>query len=1073
MYHEPTTFQSFVRISVPVRRYLGTMMAVALSALLLLGEAAAQRPPAVVTGRVTDNKGEALVGVNIRLKNGTAATRTDTAGNFKISVPDTQGTLVFTYLGFSATEVPIRGRSTVSATLVPDITGLNEVVVLGYGSSAKKDVTGSVSQVRVEDLQKAPVLSFDQALAGRVAGVQVSSNDGQPGAEGINIVVRGANSLSQSNSPLYVIDGFPMEDPENMSLNPEDIKTINILKDASATAIYGARGANGVVVIETKHGQAGAAPAITATASFGFQDVTKRMELMSPYDFVRYQFERDDQTTTDAYLSNGLTLEDYKRTSGINWQDRLFRRAPMQVYNIAVRGGNDKTKYAVSGSVSDQEGVLINSGQNRYQGRFVLDQAVGRKVNMGINVNYSRFSNNGQIAAAANAGNGASSYLLYSVWGSRPVSGKSLDPATDDLGDELIDEDIDQTMDYRVNPIISAENEIRKSISNNLIANAFIAIDVIPDLKLRISGGVENLIRRNTSFYNSLTSRGTPLFPNNTRGQFGSVNYAERSSWLNENTLTWTKRINRYNRVEVLGGFTMQGTKAAGYGFLSQNVPNESLGVAGLEQGIPGSTSSSASENKLSSFLGRVNYSYRSRYLFTVSFRADGSSKFSPENRWAYFPSAAFAWRLKEEGFMKSAEFISEAKFRTSYGVTGNNRVNDFATLPALTSPVGASYSFNNGSPSTGVIQSSLGNSRLKWENTTQIDVGLDLGFLNNRIMFNADIYRKTTSDLLLNANLPTTTGFSNVFKNIGEVRNEGLELTLTTVNVRSKSFSWNSDINISFNRNKVMGLAENQDNLLSTIGWENSFNTVPLYMASLNGPAAMFFGYLSDGLYQVDDFDKSASGVYSLKLSEPTNGMARYRVQPGDIRYKDINLDGVVDEKDRVVIGRVLPKHSGGFNNNFSYKRFDLNIFFQWSYGNQIYNANRMMFEGNVNNKANLNQYASYNDRWTTDNQDSKMFRTGGYGPSGYYSDYYLEDGSFLRLKTVSLAYSLPVRLLGPTFVKSLSATVSAQNIYTWTKYSGMDPEVSVRNSALTPGFDYSAYPRARTLVFGIRAGF
>lgn len=1072
MNHEPTTVQRSVRIRIPIRRCLGTMMTVMLMVLLLLREAVAQRPSVAIAGRVTDNEGEALVGVNIRFKNGTAATKTDTVGNFKINVPNANGTLVFSYLGFTNSEVPIRGRMYISVTLTPNVTGLNEVVVLGYGSTSKKDLTGSVSQVRVEDLQKAPVLSFDQALAGRVAGVQVSSNDGQPGNEGINIVIRGANSLSQSNSPLYIIDGFPMEDPDNMSINPEDIKTINILKDASATAIYGARGANGVVVIETKRGQIGA-PSITASASLGFQEVNNRMELMNPYDFVRYQYERDAQTATDYYLTNGLTIEDYKRTAGINWQDRLLRRAPMQVYNIALRSGNAKTKYSLSGSVSDQEGVLINSGQSRYQGRFVLDQEISKKVNVGVNVNYSRFENNGQIASSANAGTGASSYLLYSVWGSRPVSGKSLDPATDDLGDELIDEDIDYTMDYRINPIKSAENELRKSISSNLIANAFIAIDVIPGLKLRVSGGIESRNRKNTSFYNSQTSRGTPIFPNNTRGQYGSVSHSERSSWLNENTLTWTKKINKHNRVEVLGGFTLQSTNSAGYGFLSQNVPNESLGVAGLEQGIPGSTSSSASENKLSSFLGRVNYNFRSRYLFTASFRADGSSKFSPENRWAYFPSAAFAWRLKEERFMKALEFISEAKVRTSYGVTGNNRVNDFATLPGLTSPVGASYSFNNGSPSTGVIQSSLGNSKLKWESTTQIDMGLDVGFLNNRIQFTADIYRKITSDLLLNASLPTTTGFSRVYKNIGEVRNEGLELTLTTVNVRSKSFSWSSDFNISFNRNKVMGLAENQDNLLSTVGWETSFNTVPLYIAAIDRPAAMFFGYLSDGLYQVDDFDQSASGAYTLKLTEPTNGLARYRVQPGDIRYKDINLDGVVDEQDRVVIGRVLPKHAGGFNNNFSYKGFDLNVFFQWSYGNQIYNANRMMFEGNVSNRANLNQYASYNDRWTLDNQNSKIFRAGGFGQRGYYSDYFLEDGSFLRLKTVSLAYSLPARLLKPTFMKSLSATVSAQNLYTWTKYSGMDPEVSVRNSALTPGFDYSAYPRARTLVFGIRAGF
>lgn len=1075
MYEGSNTFftiPSFNHIGITMRCYLGTMITVMLMALSLLGEAATLIPPFIVTGRITDDKGQAMVGVGIRFKNGTAATSTDSNGNFRISVPDSNGTLIFTYLGFKTVEEPIRRRASLTLALFPDATSLDELVIVGYGSTSKKDLTGSVSQVRVADLQKAPVLSFDQALAGRVAGVQVSSNDGQPGAEGINIVIRGANSLSQSNSPLYVIDGFPMEDADNMSINPEDIQTINILKDASATAIYGARGANGVVVIETKRGQAGA-PTITAGTSIGFLNVTKRMELMSPYDFVKYQLERDAQTATDTYLTDGLTLEDYKRTSGINWQDQLFRQATMQVYNLAIRGGTDKTKYAVSGSISDQDGVLINTGQNRYQGRFVLDQTLSKKVKMGLNVNYSRFGNNGQIASDANAGTGASSYLLYSVWGSRPVSVRSLSAATEDLDDELIDEDIDQTMDYRVNPIISAKNEVRNSVSNNLIANAFITYDIVPGLKLRISGGIESLIRKSTSFYNSLTSRGTPLFPNNTRGQFGSVNYSERNNWLNENTLTWTKKIDQNNRIEILGGFTLQGRNTEGYGFLSQNVPNESLGVPGLEQGIPGSTSSSASENKLSSFLGRVNYSYRSRYLFTASFRADGSSKFSPENRWAYFPSAALAWRLKEENFMKSLKFISEAKLRTSYGVTGNNRVSDFATLPALTSPLGGSYSFNNGTPSTGVIQSSLGNSKLKWESTTQIDVGLDLGFWNNRIQFNADLYRKTTSDLLLNASLPTTTGFTNVYKNIGEVRNDGLEFTFTTVNIKSSSFSWSTDFNISFNRNKVLGLSENQDNLLSTVGWESSFNTVPLYIAAINGPAAMYFGYLNDGLYQVDDFDKSASGVYTLKLSEPTNGIARYRVQPGDIRYKDINLDGVVDESDRVVIGRVLPKHSGGFNNNFSYKRFDLNVFFQWSYGNQIYNANRMMFEGNASNRANLNQYASYNDRWTMDNQDSKIFRTGGFGQQGYYSDYYLEDGSFLRLKTVSLSYSIPSQLLKSSGIKSISTSVSAQNIFTWTNYSGMDPEVSVRNSALTQGFDYSAYPRARTLVFGIKAIF
>ncbi|MES3019864.1 MAG: TonB-dependent receptor [Bacteroidota bacterium] len=1034
-------------------------------------EALTTKDVLVITGRITDETDLPMVGVSIRVKNGNQVVSSDSKGRYLINVPTAGAVLEFSYVGYHTFSQMVTSTSELNVKMKPDPARLDEVVIVGYGSTAKRDLTGSVSQINMNDLQKAPVLSIDQALAGRVAGVRVSSNDGQPGAEGISIVIRGANSLSQSNSPLYVIDGFPIEDPENLSINPEDIQTINILKDASATAIYGARGANGVIVIETKRGKIGL-PNIMASTSLGFQNVTNRMEVMSPYDFVRYQVERDPTVATTSYRLDSVPIETYQRVSGVDWQDELFRQASMQVYNLSVRGGNDKTKYAVSGSISDQLGIMINSGLRRYQGRFVLDQTISKKVTAGLNVNYSRVSNFGQIASTANAGNGASSYLLYSVWGYRPVSGRSLDNVID-LAEELIDDEIDQTMDYRINPIKSVENEVRQSNSNNMIANAYLSYEIISGLKLRVTGGIENITRKNLSFYNSETSRGTPLFPNNTRGQFGSVDIYERNSWLNENTLTWIKRINSNNRLEVLGGFTLQGVDATRYGFLSQNVPNESLGINGLDEGIPTSTTSSSSNNTLGSFLGRINYNYRSKYLLTVSFRADGSSKFTKENRWAYFPSAAFAWRLKDEPFMKSLKFISEAKLRTSYGVTGNNRVNDFAPLSALTSPIGASYSFNNGSPSTGVIQSSLGNSKLKWESTTQMDLGLDMGFFRDRITLTADIYRKTTSDLLLNANLPTTTGFNTVYKNIGEVRNQGLELSLSTVNIKSKSFSWTSDFNISFNQNKVLGLSENQENLLSAVGWENSFNTVPLYIATLNGPASVFFGYLNNGLYQVEDFDVAANGTYTLKLDRPTNGMARYRVQPGDIRYKDINLDGVVDDKDRVVIGQVLPKHIGGFNNNFTYKGFNLNVFFQWSFGNKIYNANRMMFEGNVSNKASLNQFASYNDRWTLENQDSQIYRTGGFGPTGYYSDYYLEDGSFLRLKTVALSYTLPSKLLKSIAVKSLVASVSAQNLHTWTKYSGMDPEVSVRNSALTQGFDYSAYPRARTITFGLRAGF
>jgi TonB-linked SusC/RagA family outer membrane protein len=646
----------------------------------------------------------------------------------------------------------------------------------------------------------------------------------------------------------------------------------------------------------------------------------------------------------------------------------------------------------------------------------------------------------------------------------------------DDLGDleeELIDDDINHTSDYRVNPIISVKNEYRKNKISNLVGNAYITVALAKNLKLKITGGIDSRLQRSAYFYNSLTSRGNPDLPVNIYGQFGNVTYSERSTWLNENTLNWTKVIHDKHKLDLLAGATVQGSKIEGFGYTAQQVPNGQLGIYDLGSGTPLSNTSSASESGLLSFLGRVNYGFNSKYLFTASFRADASSKFAPENRWGYFPSAAFAWRISEESFIRKIKAISEAKLRTSYGVTGNNRVGDFVRYPSLSLPLESYYSFNNASPSPGLIQSSMGNEGLKWETTSQVDLGLDLGLFENRLMLTVDVYEKNTSNLLLNASLPYASGYNSIVKNIGKIRNRGVEISLNSINVQSRSFTWESNCNISFNRNKVLELADNQQDLRSAVSWEAAFNTVPLYIAELHQPAGRFFGFLHDGLYQLSDFDVSGSGVYTLKAEVPTNGTSRASIKPGDIKYKDLTGDGVVNEQDKVVIGNGLPKHIGGFNNNFNYKNFSLNIFFQWSYGNDIYNANRMMFEGNTRGKNSLNQYATYINRWTMDNQHSNLFRAGGEGPSGYYSNYFLEDGSYIRLKTIALSYALPPSLIRKAFLRDLRLSVTAQNIYTWTKYSGMDPEVSVRNSTLTPGFDFSAYPQAKTLMFGLKATF
>ena len=466
----------------------------------------------------------------------------------------------------------------------------------------------------------------------------------------------------------------------------------------------------------------------------------------------------------------------------------------------------------------------------------------------------------------------------------------------------------------------------------------------------------------------------------------------------------------------------------------------------------------------------RVNYNYRSRYMFTASFRADGSSKFMPGHRWGYFPSGAFAWRFGEEPWLRNAEWLDDAKLRVSVGVTGNNRIGNFSAYPSIT--LGDYYSFDNGTPLEGYIPSSLGNRDLTWESTTQYNIGLDLALLKNRINFTFDIYRKNTKDLLLNSNHPYSSGYTTVFKNIGAVRNDGIELSFSTVNVKARYFTWTSDFNISFNRSRVMALSEGEEFLLSKVSFTNDYNNSYLYIARIGDPMAQFYGYEWDGVYGYEDFAFNSDGSFSLKKGVPTNGDERDKIMPGDVKYVDQNGDGVVNAKDMVVIGRGEPIHTGGFNNNFSWKGLSLNIFFQWSYGNDVMNANRIMFEGNALNK-NINQYRSYVDRWSPENQESRNFRIGGQGPPGIYTSRTIEDGSFLRLKTLQLSYTLPRTWTNKLHLSRLEIFVSGQNLWTWTNYSGLDPEVSTRNSALTPGFDYSAYARNRILTGGIKLTF
>jgi len=1032
---------------------------------LIITPVVAQAQSKIISGSVLDESKQPLTGVNVALRGASSGVGTDFDGRFKIKA-DSKDQLVFTFLGFETVTETVGNRSSISVILKSTTNSLDEIVVVGYGSVKRKDLTGSVSSVSMSDINKAPVRSFDDALAGRVAGVQVTSSDGRPGS-GVDIVIRGNNSVTQSNSPLYVVDGFLIEDPNNNAINPADIESMEILKDASATAIYGARGANGVIVIQTKKGKSGK-PVFSFNSTTGVQSMNKKVEVMSPYEYVKYQLEFNPaltsapgqtKTPTEIYITDpGKTLEYYKTVKPIDWQELVTRTAIYKNNDFAVRGGTKKLKYSFSGSSTDQDGIMLNSEYKRYQGRAVLDYQITSRLKIGINTNYSYLKMTG--IDPTKGANGATTNLMSSVWGYRPVPDSRFD-----LREEYSDPDINPANDYRTNPIITIKETYDVTKTHNINANGYLEYLLIKDLKLRSTFGIiDNKTERGT-FNNSRTASGKGA--NGVNGRLMNNNY---SSWLNENTLTWDRKFGKKSKLNALAGFTAQKGKNWNYGKGATKLPNEELMFDGLDQGVPERIDPSASDWTMTSFLARVNYNYASKYFITSSYRADGSSKFPSKNQWGYFPSAAVAWKFKEEKFLKKFKTLSEGKIRMSYGQTGNNRVGNFDYVTSYFNPISNSYAFNN-EYMQGVVATKLGNSELKWETTEQIDAGIDLGFFKQRISLNADIYRKTTKDLLLNTQLPPSSGFSRAFKNVGSVENKGLELTLTTQNIVTKDFTWSSSANIAFNRGKLIALDEGQDKLESAVAWDNGQGGISAYIAKVGEPLGQMYGYKWLGTYKYEDFNTSVNGVLTLKPEIATNGNVRANIQPGDIKYQDQNGDGVVNAKDYTIIGNGLPVHTGGFSNNFTYKGFDLNIFFQWSYGNDLYNANRMMFDGPMPS-ASKNQFASYADRWTPENPNSNIMRNKGYFPGGY-SDYIVEDGSFLRLKTVALGYNFNSKLIAKWHLKSMRFFVSGQNLMTWTKYSGPDPEVNTYRSVLTPGFDFSAYPRARTIAFGTNITF
>lgn len=1044
-----------------------------LAALLLTATSFAQTP---IAGRVVDMQGDPLIGVTVLVKGTSKGTSTDMNGNYAVQADESQ-TLTFSYLGYTTVEEIVGKRTVINVKMAEEATSIGnvEVVSVGYGTVARRDLTGSVAKADLGAIMKTNVTTFDQALAGRIAGVVVTTGDGALGAEA-NITIRGNNSLTQSSAPLYIIDGFPMESSMATALDSNDFESVDVLKDASATAIYGARGANGVIVITTKRGNEGA-PKVSFNASFTMNRISNKIDLLDPYEFVALQTEMCSlSNATNPYFSEinpdtGLNylLEDYRGLKGQDKQAEIYRTSFTQNYHVSVSGGKDGMRYNASFSALDQDGIIVNSNFQRYQGKFNLTLPLHKKLLLNMNANYSRSITSGVTPTDAQASSSASGWLIYSTWGYRPIRPLG---TTTDLDAELTDVDVADSNDYRFDPAKTVRNEIRKTIVDYLSANGALTWTIIPDLKLKVSGGYTLNKRRREEFNGSGTYTGNPKSPSG-KGINGAIYWTDQTSWLNENTLTYKKRFGQNHNFDVLGGITFQGQKQSYDGVSATQLTTESLGLAGLHTGNYQAVTPWRRNWTMMSFLFRANYNFRYKYYLTFSFRADGSSKFPENNRFGYFPSAGVSWNFNQENLLKETSWLSTGKLRASWGMTGNNRTTTpYDYYAQITTTPGSSSSFDyvfDGTNVAGYYTSNMANEKLKWETTTQYDVGLDLGFFEDRIRLTVDWYLKNTDDLLLNATMPISSGYSSAMVNIGKIRNQGWEVSLETVNVKTRNFQWSTSFNIAFNRNKIMALNTGENTLMpSPLVWEQKFIGQYPYISQVGKPTGLMYGYIYLGTYKNEDFN--SAGLLNDGVPYLTE-YTREEIKPGDAKYLDINGDGKITEADRTIIGCGQPLHTGGFGNTFNWKNFDLNIFFSWSYGNDVLNANRLIFESGATRE--LNQLASYVNRFNAvTNPYSDIPRAYANGTM-LYSSRVVEDASYLRLKSISLGYTLPSKAVRKLRISTLRIYVSVDNVWTLTGYSGPDPEVSTRSSVLTPGFDWSAYPRSIGATAGVNITF
>ena len=994
-----------------------------------------------VTGKVVDGSGVPLSGANIVEKGTTNGTQADFDGNYSITVSDGEAILVFSYIGFATKEVPVSGQSTVNVTLQESTAALDEIVVVGYGTQKKSDLTGSVTSLSQEDLNPGANVSVDQQLLGRAAGVQINQASSAPGG-GLAIRIRGSSSLNASNEPLYVIDGFPIDNSPNIgtgdaaqigdnqvprnplnALNPADIKSIEILKDASATAIYGSRGANGVILITTKKGSKGRI-SVTYDTYAGIQEVAQELDILNTAQYI------DGINALSVDQGNGpvFSAEDIANIgAGVDWQDQVFRAAPIFNNNLSISGGSEKSSFYASFNYFNQEGVVENSGIKRYTGRINLETQLGERATVGLNFNTSLVQDNNNIDGIQTNENAG------------PINSALLYDPTEPIRNP--DGSFSQSANLTINnPAALINGVINENETNRTFGNAYLNYNFTDHLSGKFNFGTDRQISRRDIYNTTQTIRGAAA------GGIAAINVLERTNYLFEYTMTYNRQFNENNALTVLGGVTYQSFNTRFFAADIAGFPTDEIGTNNLELGDTNTDNlqSGKEVNTLLSYLGRINYNLYDKFLFTASIRADGSSRFGENNRFGYFPSVAFGYKIDQEDFVP--DVFNQLKLRASWGQTGNQEIVNLASQPTFGSGPNVVL---DGTIINSIVPQRIANPDLKWETTEQVNIGLDWGILNGRISGTVDYFSKNSSDLLFNLPLPRASGFESILSNVGEVKNSGFEFLLNTANVDTDNFRWSTSLNFSVIRNEVVDLGRIDQIVTGNI--QSVGNTAIIREGD---PLASYFGYVVTGIFQEgDDIANSA---------QPT-------AQPGFPIFEDRNGDGAITPDDQTIIGSPYPDFTYGIQNSITYKNFQLDFFFQGQQGVDLLNVN--VIESLYPANFRRNRIAEHIlDRWTPQNPSARFPSSvdpNAYGASKVNS-LTIQDASYLRLKNVQLSYTVPVDKID--FLNALRVYVTGQNLFTITDYVGFDPEAnSLGNSNVR--VDYSSYPLARTFLLGLTA--